>query len=63
MKVVFADMEQRNTSTGYQRDIRCTSGNPSVSTCKRTRTMDRHVPVMALLPSTNVKGMSCLIMH
>ena len=36
MKVVFADMEQRNTSTGYQRDVRCTSGNPSVKTCKKT---------------------------
>lgn len=34
MKVTFADMEQRNTSTGYQRDIRCVSGNSSVKTCK-----------------------------
>ena len=34
MKVVFADMEQRNTSTGYQRDIRCTSEDPSITTCK-----------------------------
>ncbi|XP_065908564.1 poly [ADP-ribose] polymerase 2-like isoform X2 [Dysidea avara] len=32
MKVVFADMEQRNTSTGYQRDIRCTSEDPSITT-------------------------------
>lgn len=34
MKVVFADMEQRNTSTGYQRDIQCTSGDPSIKQCK-----------------------------
>jgi len=38
MKVVFADMEQRNTSTGYQRDVRCTSKDPSVKMCK-----NRHV--------------------
>ena len=33
MKVVFADMEQRNTSTGYQRDVRCISEDPSIGIC------------------------------
>ena len=34
VKVVFAIMEQRNTSTGYQRGIRCISEDPSIETCK-----------------------------
>jgi len=48
MKVVFADMEQRNTSTGYQRDIRCTPGDPSVKLCKKTNAKQWFMPLMAL---------------
>ena len=61
MKVVFADMEQRNTSTGYQRDVRCTPGDSSIKTCKNMCMIQYVSLPWQLASSINVNGQPCLI--